>query len=52
MSYSSHLCLCGYGKVDGLHGYEEYGEEGILSKLRGMFAFTIWDSKKEKLNNA
>ena len=35
-----------------LHGYEEYGEEGILNKLRGMFAFTIWDSKKEKLFGA
>ena len=35
-----------------LHGYEEYGEEGILDKLRGMFAFTIWDSKKEKLFGA
>lgn len=35
-----------------LHGYEEYGEEGILSKLRGMFAFTIWDSKNEKLFGA
>lgn len=35
-----------------LHGYEEYGEEGVLAKLRGMFAFTIWDSKKEKLFGA
>ncbi|MGT2716245.1 asparagine synthase (glutamine-hydrolyzing) [Streptococcus respiraculi] len=35
-----------------LHGYEEYGEEGILSRLRGMFAFTIWDSKQEKLFGA
>ena len=35
-----------------LHGYEEYGEKGILAKLRGMFAFTIWDSKKEKLFGA
>ena len=35
-----------------LHGYKEYGEEGILAKLRGMFAFTIWDSKKEKLFGA
>lgn len=35
-----------------LHGYEEYGEEGILAKLRGMFAFTIWDGKKEKLFGA
>src|SRR5690606_15671319 len=31
-----------------LHGYEEYGE-GILSKLRGMFAFIIWDRKKKQL---
>ena len=35
-----------------LHGYEAYGEEGILAKLRGMSAFTIWDSKKEKLFGA
>ena len=35
-----------------LHGYEAYGEEGILAKLRGMFAFTIWDGKKEKLFGA
>ena len=35
-----------------LHGYEEYGEEGILSKLRGMFAFTIWDKRTQKLFGA
>ncbi|QPK93648.1 asparagine synthase (glutamine-hydrolyzing) [Actinomyces sp. zg-332] len=35
-----------------LHGYKEYGEEGILSKLRGMFAFTIWDSEKQKIFGA
>lgn len=27
-----------------LHGYEEYGAD-LLPKLRGMFAFVIWDSK-------
>lgn len=31
-----------------IHGYEEYGVE-ILSRLRGMFAFSIWDMKKKKL---
>ncbi|WP_424767894.1 asparagine synthase (glutamine-hydrolyzing) [Paenibacillus sp. sgz302251] len=31
-----------------IHGYEEYGVD-ILQKLRGMFAFAIWDEKKESL---
>ena len=31
-----------------LHGYEEYGDE-IVYKLRGMFAFVIWDIKKQNL---
>ena len=31
-----------------IHGYEEYGEN-ILKKLRGMFAFAIWDKVKETL---
>lgn len=31
-----------------LHLYEEYGEQ-CISKLRGMFAFAIWDGKKQKL---
>lgn len=34
-----------------LHGYEEYGEN-ILSKLRGMFGFVIWDKKKKELFGA
>jgi asparagine synthase (glutamine-hydrolysing) len=31
-----------------LHGYEEWGTD-ILNKLRGMFAFAIWDENKSEL---
>lgn len=34
-----------------IHGYEEYGEK-IVSKLRGMFAFVIWDKNKKELFGA
>ena len=34
-----------------LHGYEEYGKK-ILDKLRGMFAFVIWDKNTETLFGA
>lgn len=31
-----------------LHGYEEYGAD-IVRRLNGMFAFVIWDEKKQTL---
>ena len=31
-----------------VHAYEEYGED-CLKHLEGMFAFAIWDSKKQQL---
>lgn len=34
-----------------LHGYEEYGEK-IVDKLRGMFAFIIWDINKKEMFGA
>ena len=34
-----------------LHGYEEWGE-GLLDRLRGMFAFVIWDREREELFGA
>lgn len=34
-----------------LHGYEEWGK-ALLPKLRGMFAFVIWDKNEKKLFGA
>lgn len=31
-----------------IHGYEEYGPK-LVQKLRGMFAFVIWDRNKKRL---
>ncbi len=31
-----------------VHSYEEWGED-FVHKLRGMFAFALWDGRKEKL---
>jgi asparagine synthase (glutamine-hydrolysing) len=31
-----------------LHAYEEYGVEGV-HKLRGMFAFGLWDARRRRL---
>ena len=35
-----------------LHGYEEYGIEELLKKIRGMFAFLIWDDNKKEMFGA
>ncbi len=34
-----------------LHGWEEFGEK-LFPKLRGMFAFLLWDSRKKMLVGA
>ena len=34
-----------------LHGYEQWGKD-MLPKLRGMFAFVIWDTNKQELFGA
>jgi len=34
-----------------VHAYEEYGTD-VVDKLRGMFAFVIWDSNKKQLFGA
>ncbi|HKD55494.1 MAG TPA: asparagine synthase (glutamine-hydrolyzing) [Steroidobacteraceae bacterium] len=32
-----------------LHGYEEWGFEGLLRRIDGMFAFAIWDERSQEL---
>jgi asparagine synthase (glutamine-hydrolysing) len=32
-----------------IHGYEEWGFEGLLDRIEGMFAFAIYDSNKDRL---
>ena len=34
-----------------LHGYEEWGDQ-LLNRLRGMFAFVIWDKKSKEIFGA
>jgi asparagine synthase (glutamine-hydrolysing) len=35
-----------------VHGYEEWGIEGILSRIEGMYAFAILDIKSQRLHLA
>ncbi|WP_261806328.1 asparagine synthase (glutamine-hydrolyzing) [Lapidilactobacillus luobeiensis] len=35
-----------------LHGYEEWGMAGTLKRVRGMFAYLIWDDNKKTLFGA
>ncbi|MBO4618180.1 MAG: asparagine synthase (glutamine-hydrolyzing) [Lachnospiraceae bacterium] len=46
-----HVFACHADTEVIIHGYEEYGE-AIVDKLRGMFAFVIWDNKKKELFGA
>lgn len=32
-----------------LHGYEQWGREGLLQRLRGMYAFGIWNRSEQTL---
>jgi asparagine synthase (glutamine-hydrolysing) len=32
-----------------IHGYEEWGIDGLLSRIEGMFAFAIWDGNARTL---
>jgi asparagine synthase (glutamine-hydrolysing) len=32
-----------------IHGYREWGIDGVVAKIRGMFAFGLWDDSTRKL---
>ncbi len=32
-----------------VHGCEAWGPEGVLTRLRGMFAFALWDEARQRL---
>jgi asparagine synthase (glutamine-hydrolysing) len=50
----SDLTACGYRFTSGtdsevlLHGYREWGLERLVARLRGMFAFGLWDDAARK----
>lgn len=35
-----------------VHGYEEWGIEGLLTRISGMYAFALWDAAREVLHVA
>jgi len=35
-----------------IHGYKEWGVEGLVRRLEGMFAFAIWDKERQVLSLA
>jgi asparagine synthase (glutamine-hydrolysing) len=32
-----------------VHGYDAWGLDALIAKLRGMFAFALWDNRRRKL---
>ena len=46
-----HTFHCGADTEVLIHGYEEYGTR-LVERLRGMFAFVIWDKKNRRLFGA
>lgn len=48
---AGHTFRCGSDTEVIIHGYEEFGEK-VVERLRGMFAFVIWDRTNKTLFGA
>ncbi|HOW71760.1 MAG TPA: asparagine synthase (glutamine-hydrolyzing) [Phycisphaerae bacterium] len=35
-----------------IHGYEQWGIEGLLTRINGMFGLALWDGRREELHLA
>lgn len=51
LAEAGHIFVSNTDSETLLHGYEEWGAE-MLDRLRGMYAFVIWDRKEKKLFGA
>ena len=46
-----HTFHCGADTEVLVHGYEEWGDE-LVHRLRGMYAFVVWDARRRRLFGA
>lgn len=51
LEQKGHTFHCGADTEVLIHGYEEYGTE-LIYKLRGMYAFVLWDKKNKRMFGA
>lgn len=50
LAASGHIFRTDHADTEVLvHGYEEWGWEGLLSRIRGMFAIALWDTRTRTL---
>ena len=47
---AGHRFITDHSDTEALvHGYEQWGIDGLLARLKGMFAFALWDGGREQL---
>src|SRR5262249_57600478 len=50
MSAAGHQLMSHSDSEVLVHGYEEWGIEGLVDRINGMFAFAIWDARARALH--